>query len=361
MNDEKDFRRFIKVGIGKESLRIVHEDSYVYWLGENNFQAADTDSRVLQIRERHENLIESLRQQIINVNETTYSGIKELYSYHVNIGHGNHSLIVFKTENDVHIWMVDCSERSQRHRDNIDNCLTYIKKRFHLESPKIDVVMLTHPHYDHFSGIRYYIEDKQMIDKNTLFYINTRYNIIKHNFNNLLSKIHSIQSKIIVPIIGNSNTNINILYPDNIDKSLKLSYNNMSSVYNIRFDNTSYCIFPGDLEKEGWALLNVDKYCKYFADVRLYAISHHGSINGHLREVKSEFPSGCPKRPNKYKLIHEIVSSKAIPVLMGKDGAYKGIYSRKVLNDFKGRILYSEKDGACNPISFLEIDLMKQS
>ena len=110
-------------------------------------------------------------------------------------------------------------------------------------------------------------------------------------------------------------------------------------------------MFPGDLEQDGWKLMDVTKCYPYMTHTHYYAISHHGSINGHLR------PSVCPyKKRNNIKDC--LCQHTAVPVLMGRDKAFSGIYSSQVLADFNGRILYSEKDDSNNPSSFLEIDLI---
>lgn len=355
IRDKEDLKRFTTIEIDEDALGIVSEGSYVYRTGENEFESADNDSRVIQIRERYKELKNNLLLTPRNV--LSYADVTKLYSYHVNVGHGNHSLIVFEANSDIYIWMVDCSDYDfllhKYYRQNIDSCLKHIKQKFNIDTLKIKTVMLTHPHYDHYSGIGYYIDNK-IIDSDTIFYINTQYKIQSHNFNNLLSKISTLLSMVIEPVICNSNINIKILYPDTIDKNPKLSYNNMSSVYNIRFDNKSYCIFPGDIEKEGWDLMNVCGYCKDFSEVCLYAISHHGSLNGHILDIVPPNQVCTGKDPCK------ISSSAAIPVLMGRDKAYNGVYCCKVQKDFKGRIVYSEKDERGNPASFLEIDLMNR-
>lgn len=356
IRDKEDLKRFTTTEIDEDSLEIVSEGHYVYRWGKNEFQSADNDPRVVQIRERYEELKKNLLLPDHNV--LSYADVTKLYSYHVNVGHGNHSLIVFEANSDIYIWMVDCSDYDfllhKYYRKNIDSCLKHIKQKFNIDTLKIKTVMLTHPHYDHYSGIGYYIDNK-IIDSDTIFYINTQYKIQSHNFNNLLSKISTLLSMVIEPVISSSNININILYPDTIDKNSKLSYNNMSSVYNIRFDNKSYCIFPGDIEKEGWDLMNVCGYCKDFSEVCLYAISHHGSLNGHILDIVPPNQVCTGKNPCK------IISSTTIPVLMGRDKAYNGVYCCKVQKDFKGRIFYSEKDKRGNPASFLEIDLMNLS
>ena len=327
----------------------------MYALGNEEYQIANEDLRVSQIRMRYGGLVDSLVQTQRELPQDIFDNISILYTYHINVGHGNHSLIVFKVNNRVHIWMVDCSDYDfvshRYYRANIDNCLKYIKQKFQLVDPiHIDVVMLTHPHYDHYSGINYYIYNK-LIDKHTVAYVNLKYHIASHNYNNLLSNLNKLGLQIVEPFSCNSNKNIRILYPDIKTFNIRLSPNNISSVYNIWFDNQSYFVFPGDLEQDGWKLMDVTKCYPYMTHTHYYAISHHGSINGHLR------PSVCPyKKRNNIKDC--LCQHTAVPVLMGRDKAFSGIYSSQVLADFNGRILYSEKDASNTPCSFLEIDLI---
>lgn len=42
-------------------------------------------------------------------------------------------------------------------------------------------------------------------------------------------------------------------------------------------------------------------------------------------------------------------------ILMGRDGAYTGIYSNQVINDFND-LIYSEKGPNAQPCQFLEIN-----
>lgn len=264
----------------------------MYALGNEEYQIANEDLRVSQIRMRYGGLVDSLVQAQRELPQDIFDNISILYTYHINVGHGNHSLIVFKANNQVQIWIVDCSDYDcvshRYYRANIDNCLKHIKQKFQLVDPiHIDVVMLTHPHFDHYSGINYYIYNK-LIDNHTVFYVNLKYHIASHNYNNLLSNLNRLSVRIIEPFSCNSNENIRILYPDIKTFNIRLSPNNISSVYNIWFDNQSYFVFPGDLEQDGWKLMDVTKCYPYMTHTHYYAISHHGSINGHLR------PSVCP-------------------------------------------------------------------
>lgn len=128
---------------------------YVYAVNDGEYEIANEDPRALQIRRRYISLIEDLEQQQRELPQSTYDNISTLYTYHVNVGHGNHTLIVFQSNNNTHIWMVDCSDfdyiQHRKYNSNIDKCINHVKQKFHLNSSiHIDVVMLTHPHYDHF-------------------------------------------------------------------------------------------------------------------------------------------------------------------------------------------------------------------
>ena len=63
---------------------------------------------------------------------------------------------------------------------------------------------------------------------------------------------------------------------------------------------------------------------KCLGDIDYYCISHHGSINGHLWNCKLM---------NGLIPLTKCIDSK-MQILMGRDTAYRGIYSRQVLGDF---------------------------
>lgn len=355
INTNKDFKWFIRENIDINSSENIKEGEFVYGI-KGQYLSANNDSRVIKIVTRYSQLVENLRNHRIDRPNILYENIKVLYSYHINVGHGNHSLIVFNSNNKFHIWMVDCSDYDfvshRYYQDNIKTCIEHLQNKFGLEQVHIEAIMLTHPHYDHYSGIGYYI-DNGMINKESIFYINLKYNINSHNFNNLLTKIATLGSPIIEPFSCNSCVNIKILYPDKLTfTNNNLTLNNKSSVYNICFDDVSYFVFPGDLETKGWNLMNPIACSQNMRNTHYYAISHHGSLNGHLRNFY------CNQRRRMITNIKDCLSPSAITVLMGRDKAFSKIYSDIVINDFKDRILYSEKDTTQRPANFLEIDLL---
>jgi len=359
VTSNRDFRWFIRV-LPSRYLDNIQEGQYVYYSDDDDLEVVQNDERIALIKERYESLVSQIKGQRLDDAERknfAYTDIEELYSFHVNVGHGNHSLLVFKAEGNVHIWMVDCSDYDyiahRYHRKEIECCLQHIQEQFELDTIHIEVVMLTHPHYDHYSGINYYIK-KGFIDITTIVYLNLEYPVFRHNFTNLLTRLQQLKVQIIEPTVNNSCNNINILYPDvNFDK--KLSPNNISSVYNICFENISYFVFPGDLEKIGWNLMDKTKCVPYMRRTRYYAISHHGSANGHIRT------GICPYKGCMPANLSFCLSGKCVPVLMGRNHAYHGIYADCVINDFGGRIRYAEKDSCGHSASFLKIDLLSDT
>ncbi|MBL8026035.1 MAG: hypothetical protein JNL74_06475, partial [Fibrobacteres bacterium] len=60
--------------------------------------------------------------------------IKAEYSYHVNVGHGNCSILVVKNNNQYQLWMVDCSNHDylnkQFYTSNIEKSIMHIMSTF---------------------------------------------------------------------------------------------------------------------------------------------------------------------------------------------------------------------------------------
>jgi len=70
-----------------------------------------------------------------------------------------------------------------------------------------------------------------------------------------------------------------VYYPHEIDT------NNLSLVTFLQF-GTSYIIYPGDLEVNGWKkLLTVPDFVEKLRNVNVFIASHHGRINGYCEDV----------------------------------------------------------------------------
>lgn len=284
-----------------------------------------------------------------------------IYSYHVNVGHGNCSIIVQKKEDGLYIIMVDCSERenskSHSHWPNIDKCIKHIEEKHnHGVQLHIDRILITHPHYDHYSGMEKLIDDKY-IDSKTIFFINLYYHMPAGAYTDLLEKIEKLRCIIIEPKKSNSDSIFSIFHPHKTVAKKKIkgmevdrvsNANNASVVCLLRFGENSI-VFTGDIEKRGWKKLlsditNCDE-CRSIFFPTYYCISHHGSENGHCDKEKlcelrgpTHAKSGHFTRPG--NIIRNVFLCRDYRVtykdaiLMGRDGSYHGIYCRQVLSAY---------------------------
>ncbi len=281
---------------------------------------------------------------------------EQVFSYHVNVGHGNCSFIVIDSLHGTKIWCVDSSEwdylSKKSYRSNIEECLTYISEKFNIKDIKIEKFFLTHPHYDHFSGFIYLI--KKYASKYAEFWINPYYSFSSTSYNKLLhvlnSCLRSRTLKIIESYPWNNTPNISILNENQLilrskptggstsfkklvasgklassnPYTVQKNVNNSSIIYHFKFGDKSI-LFPGDIEDLGWK--NIKNCMPYLSRANYYCLSHHGSMNGHIR-------SSCPaKRPiNDVRLCSPLVD---VLFIQGRDGAYPGIINKKLLSDFK--------------------------
>lgn len=273
--------------------------------------------------------------------ETPEAKTSQIVSYHVNVGHGNCSIIVLKNSLTTEIWMIDCSNKEKyngsSYTNNIKECISYIKENYSLAEFHIDKFFLTHTHFDHYSGMLFLINNGY-IDKNTECYINLHYQMASRLYNDILTRLTKMKAVIIEPIFTNSNDEVEILHP--LKRTFKSNtkipgahfephVNNSSAVYLFKLGNKSI-LFPGDIETEGWDRLGRLQLCKpHFKKANYVCVSHHGSINGHVRTQCTTSVASC-------------ISPTTYAILMGRNGAYPGVYSSDVVNSFGSKLLFSQ-------------------
>lgn len=297
---------------------------------------------------------------------------EEVYSYHVNVGHGNCSLMLVKSKDDYLLWMIDCSiiERGnkaskwQNHQSSLKACLNDISVKIRSPHPHIGRFFLTHMHYDHYSGVEYLMR-KGYIDETTIYYINHYYECNSEMIITFLKTLKAKNAIIIEPISANSlNADIRILYPEKriykkgtstqTPNSREVSNaNNASVVYRIAVNDRAM-VFPGDLEKEGFDNMTQSSLCSPWLHCsNFYVISHHGSLNGH--------PDNKCLGTGFFSMDLECISmglSKA--VLLGRDGAYPTMFDPQVVNDFDYNKKLITTDMKCGqtPLKYLTLNWM---
>ena len=293
----------------------------------------------------------------------------DVNSYHVNVGHGNCSLLLIRSHKRPQIWMVDCSihETPNKlvgntfHRAELDACLMQLANDagIKVQDIHIDRFFLTHMHYDHYNGMRCLI-NSGYINQDTIFYVNLNYAMPSPGLNAILQQMINLGcTKIVEPLTTNSSPTIQILYPNchlfkdgrtitsRVNYRIEKNVNDSSSVIRINLGWRSM-VYTGDIEQDGLQIMS--SYLGYppicFTDI--YAVSHHGSENGHPLSVSFTIPPYYGKGRN----------VPWISLIMGRDGAFNGIFSPKVINDFNyiSNIVTTDDKPDGKPSSFLRID-----
>ena len=375
----KNSRRKIEDGATIDSGRNVEEGDYVIYdeRGEDGYLFADgnVEPYAIQITERGEAVREALARIEPDLNKAdlterdlnTLINADTVYSYHVNVGHGNCSLILIKSEEAYVLWMVDCSiiERGnsastwQNHQSELKTCLDSIGREVR-SFPHISRFFLTHMHYDHYSGVNY-LYNNNYIDNRTIYYINHYYDCNNDGMTSFLKSLKDNHATIIEPVSAYSlNGVVRILYPENriykkCPKRAKEpavdNANKASAVFRFAVNNRSM-VFPGDLEIDGFDNMAGSRKCApWLHSANYYAISHHGSFNGHPAKT-------CSGTGYHKTILKCILFKLKKAVLMGRDGAYTTMFDPKVVRDFdfNERLVTTDMKNGRTPLKYLRLD-----
>lgn len=283
-------------------------------------------------------------------------------SYHVNVGHGNCSLILFVYGAEYELWMVDCSTYDylirRDYSQDLYQCLKDIATTLNKDimSLRISRFLLTHTHFDHYNGLLYLINLGLITDK-TLIYANLHYDCASPIWIAVRKALLSLQCHFVEPVNANQTKGlINIYHPEcricknGSDPSSRIvpDTNNSSVVYGIALAGR-IMVFPGDLERDGFNAMSSVGICSkdlFMSD--FYVISHHGSITGHPALACLN-----PRRPMP-SVLNCVTNGLQRALLMGRDGAYSGIYSQAVVNYWKGQPCGLDKTE--DALHYLELD-----
>lgn len=153
----------------------IPQGDFVYYDG-RRFQIAEDNPTSIMYTELNRQLMrrigfENYGNQPVEIENS----ISEVYSYHVNVGHGNSSIVVYCENGSYNIWMIDCSvfdfTNKHNYSSNLNDCLNFIRNKFEID--RISKLLITHLHYDHINGIEYLIKHG-WIDANTEVWMNTQ-------------------------------------------------------------------------------------------------------------------------------------------------------------------------------------------
>lgn len=340
----------------------IHEGQYIYYDSESK-EVEPAYNNPLAISRRIENF--KMRNGLIGLSgrndqegnpKSLFSKNAQVVSYHVNVGHGNCTLILIREGVEYGLWMVDCGGidliNKQCYYSNISACLTEIANELKISQAnlRISKFFLTHWHYDHISGLLWLIR-QGMIDSRTLCFMNLYYGHSSKCANEVLRELYRLKVKCYEPTAAlRTIPEVAILHPEcRIRKwatprdgnyRIVSKMNNTSVVYSITIGNDTM-VLPGDLEREGWDAMTSATTCQIrpLCVTNYYCVSHHSSITGHV-----DIPClGNSHFPNVGVCLQARNLCRAI--LMGRNGAYNGIYNPIVIQYWTPMLSLSECDG----------------
>lgn len=236
------------------------------------------------------------------------------------VGQGDCTLIETPDGSNI---LVDCGMKDFRYNSGESNIVPYLKRK---GINQIDLLILTHLHYDHIGGIEYVLnnfEVKRIIDNGT----KTDNSLIRQMENTVLEK--NIPKEKISGgdyIEGYGNMRLYFLNPDKND-TLTTSEHTKSIVIKLKYEDTEVLLIS-DLSTEGE--LSITNTYGDFLKSNILKVSHHGSRNA------TSIPFIMKCRPE-----YAIISC-------GKDNIF-GHPSELVLTKLEltgTRVLRTDRDGA---------------
>lgn len=304
-------------------------------------------------------LTEEIREDVGFLNSLSNPQDVTITSYHINVHHGNCSVILLQSGGRYEIWMVDCSlsekGKGNRFAGNLEAGFKEIRQQLGMQEGEdlhIKRFFLTHLHTDHYAGVEYLV-NHGYIDNQTLCYWNFYYHMAGPKYLKTWQALINANVRFIEPVYGNGCGAFEFLHPEcriyrskgttgvKVKQSRVVGeVNNSSTVIKFSLGGKSM-VFPGDLEQDGFKRMSGEIPCQgNLTGIDYYAVSHHGSLNGH-----PVVP--CMSKNAPYLSPLCCVSQRVTRVvLMGRNGAYPGIYNSKVENYWKGlrgSLVYTEK------------------
>ena len=278
----------------------------------------------------------------------------QVKSYHVNVGSGNCTFVLFIDRDSYRLWMVDCGMIDVKNRRNysvnIDIVIGQIARDINCDVSNVHIhrFLLTHWHADHYNGMIYMLQ-RGWLDSQTIFVMNLYYSCPTPCVNQILYQLDRMNVRCYEPQVSLRLNNCSILHPNlrigrwnnaRLNMIGVREVNNSSVVYSINGVGKSM-IFTGDLERKGFDRMTKAHTCFPCLNYSTYyCVSHHASLTGHINIPCLSHPTST--------ILDCVYNKLEYAIVMGRDGAYNGIYNSQVITDFGNRIIYSEKDNNRN-------------
>ena len=338
----------------------LYEGMFVY-LEEENDILRFTSGRGDDIAKEHIRENSRLRHQLFrdnsyldNIADDFDYAHAQIKSYHVNVGNGNCTFVLFIDRDSYRLWMVDCGMIDVKNRRNysvnIDIVIGQIARDINCDVSNVHIhrFLLTHWHADHYNGMIYMLQ-RGWLDSQTIFVMNLYYSCPTPCANQILYQLDRMNVRCYEPQVSLRLKNCSILHPNQRIGRWNNARLNMIGVRKVNDSSVVYSIngvgksmiFSGDLERKGFDRMTIAHTCRCCLHTSTYyCVSHHASLTGHIDIpcLSGPFPTvlDCVQHNLQYAIV------------MGRDGAYDGIYDAQVIQDFGNHIIYSEKDKSGN-------------
>lgn len=178
--------------------RKITDNNFVYYSANSQvpFENGNKDIRALNLINRSSRLRKLLREKAMNhsieIPEADRFGGNnvKITSYHINVGHGNCTVILIEGGTFYSLWMVDCGTTyyvKGPHLENIDDCFAVIANKLGVGNNKlyISLFMLTHLHGDHYNGLEMLFR-QGYCNSHTQFFINLDYAVASPTYVRIL-------------------------------------------------------------------------------------------------------------------------------------------------------------------------------
>lgn len=278
----------------------------------------------------------------------------QVKSYHVNVGNGNCTFVLFIDCDSYRLWMVDCGMIDVKNRRNysvnIDIVIGQIARDINCDVSNVHIhrFLLTHWHADHYNGMIHMLQ-RGWLDSQTIFVMNLYYSCPTPCANQILYQLDRMNVRCYEPQVSLRSKNCSILHPNLRIGRWNNARLNMIGVRKVNDSSVVYSIngvgknmiFSGDLEKKGFDRMTKARTCRCWLHTSTYyCVSHHASLTGHI-----DIPCLSGSLPT---VLDCVQHNLKYAIVMGRDGAYDGIYDVQVIQDFGNHIIYSERDKSGN-------------
>ncbi len=210
----------------------------------------------------------------------------EIGLVYLNAGQGDATIVRLPNGK---VMVVDCNNDNSP-----ENIAEYLKKA---GIKKIDYLVITHPHYDHMSGMKEIADNFEVGEVWVTIYERQKdseskesYEKYKECYKDSLKQLHRKGAKVRVPtaknkpVVKEGKTEIKVLGPSNNSQGKNEDIHEESIALQIRFGKTSF-MFTGDTTNQG-----LDRIRNYYdiKNTTVWHASHHGSREGANEEALKE-------------------------------------------------------------------------